>query len=206
MELAESNQGKNHKFNEVFSELANTEKQHYDFWKKYSPKKEPSTSRWGARLIIFMSLLFGTTFAIKFLEKHETKTIEKYKSVAHLIPEEDKSFFEGMIVSEEEHEHNFRNDIQSSYVKYISFVILGLADAIVEISGIHAGSLGIYDSTRLTGFAGIIAGAAGFDRDGLRRIRPGKAGIRRVCVRFSRLHRNFLLCECRSSGDALFPN
>ena len=68
-----------------------------DFWKKYSPKKEPSTSRWGARLIIFMSLLFGTTFAIKFLEKHETKTIEKYKSVAHLIPEEDKSFFEGMI-------------------------------------------------------------------------------------------------------------
>ncbi len=159
-ELAKFNKGKNHKFTEVFSELANTEKQHYDFWKKYSPKKAPSTSRWGARLIILMSVFFGTTFAIKFLEKHETKTIKKYKSVAHLIPEEDKHFFEGMIVSEEEHEHNFRNDIQSSYVKYISFVILGLADAIVEISGIHAGSLGIYDSTRLTGFAGIIAGAA----------------------------------------------
>ena len=78
----------------------------------------------------------------------------------HLIPEEDRIFFGEMIVDEEEHEYNFRNKIQSSYVKYISFIILGLADAIVEISGIHAGSLGIYNSTRITGLAGIVAGAA----------------------------------------------
>jgi VIT1/CCC1 family predicted Fe2+/Mn2+ transporter len=159
-ELAKYNKGRKGKYGEVFSRLANTEKGHYDFWKKYSVEKEPRTSKWGARLVIYMSILFGTTFAIKFLEKHESKSIEKYKSVAHLIPAEDKDFFQGMIVEEEEHEHNFRNEIRSSYVIYISFVILGLADAIVEISGIHAGSLGIYDSTRLTGFAGIIAGAA----------------------------------------------
>ena len=94
------------------------------------------------------------------MEKHEAGSIKKYKSVAHLVPEEDRAFFSNMIVEEEKHEHEFRNDIQSSYVKYISFVILGLADAIVEISGIHAGSLGIYDSTRLAGLAGIVAGAA----------------------------------------------
>jgi len=50
--------------------------------------------------------------------------------------------------------------MQGQYLKYISFVILGLADAIVEISGIHAGSLGIYHSTEITGLAGIVAGAA----------------------------------------------
>ncbi len=159
-ELAKSNKGKNNEFSKIFSNLAITEKAHYDFWKKFSAKKEPRTSKWGARLIIFVSLLFGTTFAIKFLEKHEAGSIKKYKAVAHLIPEEDKAFFANMIIEEEKHEHDFRNDIQSSYVKYISFVILGLADAIVEISGIHAGSLGIYDSTRLTGLAGIVAGAA----------------------------------------------
>ena len=43
---------------------------------------------------------------------------------------------------------------------HLLFVILGLADAIVEISGIHAGSLGIYGSTEITGLAGIVAGAA----------------------------------------------
>jgi len=159
-ELAKSNKGKNHEFSKIFSDLAITEKKHWDFWKKYSASKEPRTSKWGARLIVLISLLFGTTFAIKFLEKHEAGSIKKYRAVAHLIPEEDKTFFANMIIEEEKHEHDFRNDIQSSYIKYISFVILGLADAIVEISGIHAGSLGIYDSTRLTGFAGIIAGAA----------------------------------------------
>lgn len=158
--LAKHNSGKKNQFGEIFSKLANTERTHYDFWKKYSGVEAPKTSKWGARFIIFISLLFGTTFAIKLLEKHETTTIVKYKSVAHLIPDEDKEFFTNMIVEEEKHEHDFRNDVQSSYVKYISFVILGLADAIVEISGIHAGSLGIYNSTRLTGFAGIIAGAA----------------------------------------------
>lgn len=159
-ELSKHKKAGKGKYGEVFSRLAKTEKAHYDFWKRFSADKEPRTSKWGARLVIYISLLFGTTFAIKFLEKHESKSIEKYKAVAHLIPVEDRTFFEGMIVEEEQHEHDFRNEIQSSYVIYISFVILGLADAIVEISGIHAGSLGIYDSTRLTGFAGIIAGAA----------------------------------------------
>ena len=52
------------------------------------------------------------------------------------------------------------NETQGKYIKYISFVVLGLADAIVEISGIHAGSLGIYNRTELAGLAGVIAGAA----------------------------------------------
>ena len=65
-----------------------------------------------------------------------------------------------MLKDEEEHENVLAKQVQSSFVMYISFVVLGLADAIVEISGIHAGSLGVYSSTELTGLAGIIAGAA----------------------------------------------
>src|SRR5438046_7950658 len=42
----------------------------------------------------------------------------------------------------------------------MSFIVLGLADAVVEISGNHAGSLGIYGKTELAGLAGIIAGLA----------------------------------------------
>jgi len=158
--LARFNRNRNPKFSETFARLAGKEKAHYDFWKKYSPQKEPRSSKWGAALIIIISILFGTTFAIKYLEKHEIKTIEKYRAIAPFVPEEEKAFFSEMIVEEEEHEHNFRNEIQSSYIRYFSFIILGLADAIVEISGIHAGSLGIYDSTKLTGLAGIVAGAA----------------------------------------------
>jgi len=42
----------------------------------------------------------------------------------------------------------------------MSFIVLGLADAVVEISGIHAGSLGIFNRTELAGLSGVIAGMA----------------------------------------------
>ena len=65
-----------------------------------------------------------------------------------------------MIEDEKGHETAFADVVAGSYVIYISFIVLGLADALVEIAGIHAGSLGIYKSTELTGLAGIVAGAA----------------------------------------------
>jgi len=76
------------------------------------------------------------------------------------IPAEDKPAFEEMIADEEEHERDFSEQFQEPHIKYISFIVLGLADALVEIAGIHAGSLGIYNSTELAGLAGIVAGAA----------------------------------------------
>ena len=158
-----SRQKKNNpKFSEALSNLASAEKRHYEFWRKYSSdsSKPPKARSMVVRLVLFLRFLFGASFAIKFLEKHEDKVIKQYKSVEHLIPEQDRSEFELMVADEQEHEKMFAEQMQGSYVKYISFVILGLADAIVEISGIHAGSLGIYTSTELTGLAGIVAGAA----------------------------------------------
>ncbi len=102
----------------------------------------------------------GTRSQSSTLEKHETAVIKKYKSVKNSIPEADQRQFDEMVRDEEEHEDTFMEQMQGRYLKYISFVILGLADAIVEISGIHAGSLGIYHSTEITGLAGIVAGAS----------------------------------------------
>ena len=107
-----------------------------------------------------MEKLLGATFAIKFLETHEQSSIKRYKSIEPSVPAEDRPQFEQILQDEEEHEAKLAAQIDSSVVKYMSFVVLGLADAIVEISGIHAGSLGVYSSTELTGLAGIVAGAA----------------------------------------------
>ncbi|MHB8565789.1 MAG: VIT1/CCC1 transporter family protein [Nitrososphaerales archaeon] len=156
-----SKQKSNPKFQEALNRLASAEKRHYEFWKKFSTsKREPRPKKLVIYLILFLRILFGASFAIKFLEKHEDKVIKQYKSVEHLIPEQDRPQFEEMVADEQEHERTFAEQMQGSYVKYISFITLGLADAIVEISGIHAGSLGIYNSTELTGLAGIVAGAA----------------------------------------------
>jgi VIT1/CCC1 family predicted Fe2+/Mn2+ transporter len=151
---------KNQAFSENLSQLSATEKRHFEFWKKYIPDQEPRFSRAKLYLVLFFYRVFGITFAIRYLERHEAKTIKEYKSVEKLIPAEDKPEFDAVIRDEEEHEREFSSRVESSAVRYISFVVLGLADALVEISGIHAGSLGIYDVTEIAGLAGIIAGGA----------------------------------------------
>jgi VIT1/CCC1 family predicted Fe2+/Mn2+ transporter len=158
--LAESKRTHDPKLRETLTKLSVEERSHYDFWIKYASGKKVEPSSFAIYLALFFRFLFGITFAVKFLEKHEDDVIKKYKSVAHLIPEADKRNFDSMVSDEVEHENIFLTQTEGKYLKYISFVVLGLADAIVEISGIHAGSLGIYSSTELTGLAGIVAGAA----------------------------------------------
>jgi vacuolar iron transporter family protein len=150
----------NSSFAEALRELSLTEKKHYDFWKKYIPDEEPKFSKAKLYLILLLHTLFGVTFAVRYLERHESVVIKQYKSVSDVIPQEDRESFKEIISDEEKHEKEFRDRVQSSAVNYISFVVLGLADALVEITGIHAGSLGIYDSTEIAGLAGIIAGGA----------------------------------------------
>jgi VIT1/CCC1 family predicted Fe2+/Mn2+ transporter len=65
-----------------------------------------------------------------------------------------------MVEDERDHEKAFAMKVESSAVRYISFVVLGLADALVEISGIHAGWLGLFEKTEIAGLAGVIAGGA----------------------------------------------
>jgi VIT1/CCC1 family predicted Fe2+/Mn2+ transporter len=151
---------KSHGFSRTLSRLAGMEYRHYIFWKKYCPGRKPTISKMTVYLIVLVRFILGVTFAVRYLERNEANTIKKYKDVAHLIPAKDKKPFKQMIADEEEHELKFSEEFDEPHIKYISFIVLGLADALVEIAGIHAGSLGIYNSTELAGLAGIIAGAA----------------------------------------------
>jgi VIT1/CCC1 family predicted Fe2+/Mn2+ transporter len=158
--LSKPSLAKSEKFSKTLQSLASMEHGHYAFWKKFCPGREIEVNAFTVRWIIFLRRLFGITFAVKYLERNEVKTIKSYRSYSNSIPAEDKMRFDQMVADEEQHEQEFANQFDEPHVKYISFVVLGLADALVEIAGIHAGSLGIYDKTELAGLAGIVAGAA----------------------------------------------
>ncbi len=136
------------------------EYKHYLFWSKYCPDRKVGASTLKVNLIVFLRFLLEVTFAVKYLERGEAKVIKKYKGMANRIPSKAMRAFKEMIADEEEHERDFYEQFDEPHIKYISFIVLGLADALVEIAGIHAGSLGIYNSTELAGLAGIVAGAA----------------------------------------------
>jgi VIT1/CCC1 family predicted Fe2+/Mn2+ transporter len=152
--------GNDKKNKQIFRKLSKTEYGHYLFWKQYCVDKEIHPKKIRIYLILFLRQIFGNAFAIKYLEKNEQKAVKEYKSLQKIIPEKENKAFKHMIIDEEEHEKIFAERINTEHIKYMSFIVLGLADALVEIAGIHAGSLGIYSSTELTGLAGIVAGAA----------------------------------------------
>lgn len=147
-------------FSDALKQLSATEHKHYEFWKKYVPEEEPKLAGTKMSWILFLRRVFGLTFASRYLDRHEADVVKEYRALAYLIPEADRPAFEEMVADEEDHEKAFALRIESSAVQYISFIVLGLADALVEITGIHAGSLGIYNKTEIAGLAGVIAGAA----------------------------------------------
>lgn len=152
--------GSDSPYAKVLKELAKKELGHYEFWRKYVPGEKPRRGRLKLYWILFLRRFFGLTFATRYLDRHEANVVQEYQGLSRLIPDSDKPAYEEMVADEREHEKAFAMKVESSAVRYISFVVLGLADALVEISGIHAGWLGLFDKTEIAGLAGVIAGGA----------------------------------------------
>ena len=144
----------------VFAKLSEMEHTHFEFWSKYTNGQTIRPKMMVVYFVLVMRRILGDSFTIKFLEHRETSTVGKYEALRPSVPKEDLEFFDQMVEDEKGHETSFASEVEEQYVKYIAFIILGLSDALVEIAGIHAGSLGIYSSTKLSGLAGIVAGAA----------------------------------------------
>jgi VIT1/CCC1 family predicted Fe2+/Mn2+ transporter len=147
-------------FKQVLQDLSATEQRHYEFWRKYVPGEEPRLGKLKLYWILFLRRFFGLTFATRYLDRHESTVVKEYEGLARLIPESDRVAYEEMVADERDHEKAFAMKVESSAVRYISFVVLGLADALVEISGIHAGWLGLFEKTEIAGLAGVVAGGA----------------------------------------------
>ncbi len=158
--LALSRRERNQAFKKALEDLAHAERTHYEFWKTYAPNVTVKVNRIKVYFILLLRLTLGLTFTMKFLESHEEEVHKRYRQIAESIPPVDKARFEAMLQDEEHQENYLMGEIHEGRVKYMSFIVLGLADAVVEISGIHAGSLGIYNRTELAGIAGIVAGMA----------------------------------------------
>jgi len=156
-ELSKSER-KNISFKRILARLANMEYEHYTFWSKYNTRK-PSVNAFKIQVMKLLRTILGITFTLRYLEKSEMKSVNKYREITNLFPPAGKKILGQIIADEERHEREFNRHFKGR-INYISFIVLGLADALVEIAGIHAGALGIYSSTEVAGLAGIVAGAA----------------------------------------------
>jgi VIT1/CCC1 family predicted Fe2+/Mn2+ transporter len=157
-ELSKSEGKKNISFKRILARLADMEYKHYTFWAKYNAEK-PSVNTFKIRVMKLVRRVLGVTFTLRYLEESESKSVNKYKEITNILPPAGKRVLGQIITDEEQHQRAFNRNFKGR-INYISFIVLGLADALVEIAGIHAGALGIYSSTEVAGLAGIVAGAA----------------------------------------------
>lgn len=164
---------------ELLATLARTEADHYRFWKEITGAEARPVNRWYLRFLVFMRRVLGLTFTMKFLELHEREVVGLYRAWSdHLSPDQ-QSRLDAIIKDEEEHENYFMSQVDEAIVRYIGFVALGLSDAIIEITGVHAGFLGVMGSTLIAGIAGLVVGFAACISMGVAAYLKAKSEVRK---------------------------
>ncbi|MEB3851359.1 MAG: VIT1/CCC1 family protein [Desulfurococcales archaeon] len=142
----------------ILEELARQEEEHARFWERLAGGCGDRAG--GARIALakLARRVFGLTFTVKLLERGEEETIRAYRDYLKYLEGGLRDELERIIAEEEEHERRLIGEIDESIIKYMSFIVLGLADAIVEITGVHAGALGSLANTLAAGVTGLIVG------------------------------------------------
>jgi VIT1/CCC1 family predicted Fe2+/Mn2+ transporter len=151
---------KNEERKKILENFGKMEHEHYIFWKSLMKKemKDSSLDNIRIKLFILFKYIFGLIFTIKLMERNEKRVIEEYKKLLNKFEGETKQKLELIIKDEIEHENFWMNQMKDETTRYLGFIILGLADAIIEITGVHAGFLGVTASTIIAGIAGLVVG------------------------------------------------
>lgn len=138
----------------IIADLSGDELGHYRTWRRYSGQ-EVKANRFKAFAYLLLGRIFGYTFVIKMLEKDEDKASEGYEPYKARFPE-----LEEIIRDEDEHEEQLIAMIDEERLKYSGSVVLGLNDALVELTGTLAGLTLAFQNTRLIALSGLITGIA----------------------------------------------
>jgi VIT1/CCC1 family predicted Fe2+/Mn2+ transporter len=137
---------------EVLRSVGEAEKQHAAFWKEKTGA-EVSPRRFRIFFTLFWARFLGLTFTLKRMEKREGTASKDYMELAEHFPEV-------KIISREEAEHErvLLNMLDEELLRYVGSIVLGLNDALVELTGALAGFTLALGSTAVISLAGLVTG------------------------------------------------
>ena len=149
-EIAKFAKGEENK--QTLLRLAAEEKAHYEIWKSYTGiEMKPESGKILRYKLI--ARIFGFTFAVKLMEHGEGRAQEDYASLAQEVEE-------SVLIrqQEEEHENALLGMLDEERLQYVGSMVLGLNDALVELTGSLAGFTFAMQNTRLIALSGLIIG------------------------------------------------
>ncbi|GAB4572974.1 MAG: VIT1/CCC1 transporter family protein [Anaerolineae bacterium] len=136
----------------VLQRIAAEEMKHYTFWKAQTGQDVAPEGR-KVRFYTTVARLFGLTFGIKLMEQSEEAAQAAYNPLLEKIPGVDE-----VLREEEEHEDALLAMLDEDWLKYAGSVVLGLNDALVELTGALAGLTFALQDTGLVALSGLITG------------------------------------------------
>lgn len=132
--------------------LAKEEKAHYEIWKKYTGiEMKPQKGK--IFKYTLLARLLGFTFAVKLMEKGEEGAQKEYDLLKKEVAES-----AAIRQQEEEHEKALLAMLDEERLQYVGSMVLGLNDALVELTGSLAGFALALQNTCMIALSGLIVG------------------------------------------------
>ncbi len=138
----------------ILERIAEDEKRHYNQWKRYTGE-DAQADRSKIRKYYWITRIFGLTFGTRLMERDEERARKNY---ADLYAEIDQA--KAIAEDESNHENALLGMLDEERLRYIGAVVLGLNDALVELTGALAGLTLALQNTQLIALTGLITGIA----------------------------------------------
>jgi VIT1/CCC1 family predicted Fe2+/Mn2+ transporter len=123
-------------------------------WKQYT-NLEIKPNKFKVFFYSIINYILGYTFVIKLLEANEYNGISSMDCVKDEFPE-----IEHIIAQEKAHENSLIEMLDEERLNYTGAMVLGLNDALVELTGAIAGLTFVLMNTTLIAMSGVITGIA----------------------------------------------
>lgn len=143
----------------LLQDIAEDEKRHYSLLQKKT-RTEIQPDRIKIWFYSLLASVFGLSFALRYMERGEKFSQKNYQALG-------RKEFVIMLRDEESHEQKLIGLLKDRRIEYASSIVLGLNDALVELTGALAGltfalrnSQTIALSASVTGFAAALSMAA----------------------------------------------
>ena len=133
------------KNSEILEKMSHDEGLHCAVWGRYTGI-EAKADMFRVWLFVVLGKIFGLVFVINLMEGGEDDSAENYRKLMEELPE-------ARSIMEDETRHE-------AQLSYISSMVLGLNDALVELTGALAGFTLALNDNRMVGMAGFITGVA----------------------------------------------
>ena len=139
---------------EVVEQIGQDEKRHYEIWKEYT-QKDVKPNKFRVWLYTTISRLFGLTFGFKLMEKGEERAQKNYEHINETLPVAAQ-----VMEDEKVHENQLLDLLDEEALVYAGSVVLGLNDALVELTGALAGLTLAFGDVKIIALSGLVTGIA----------------------------------------------